>query len=71
MEITASSDLSLISLLYNLGIPAEAVFITIDGRLSPETAKAKKGQKIDIVFYKHVPPFYSPSEPRGHWARAE
>jgi len=71
MEITAKSEIKLIELLYSLGIPAEAVLIEIGGKLVPETATAKKGHKINIIFYKHVPPSSSPSEPRGHWARAK
>ena len=71
MEITAKSEIKLIELLYNLGIPAEAVLLEINGKLVPETASAKKGDEIEIIFYKHVPPFSSPAEPRGHWARSK
>jgi len=71
MKITASSETKLIELLHNLGIPAEAVLLSIDGKLVPETASARKGEEIEIIFYKHVPPFSSPQEPRGHWKKAK
>lgn len=70
MKVPVSSDIALIELLYNLGIPAEAVLISINGKLVPETQTAKKGQEVEIIFYKHVPPFSSAQEPRGHWKRA-
>lgn len=71
MKVAASSETKLITLLSSLGIPAEAVLVFIDGKLAPETATARKGQEIEILFYKHVPVFSSPQEPRGHWARAK
>jgi len=71
MKIIADSEIKLIELLYNLGIPAEAIFLTIGGKLVPETATAKKGDEIEIIFYKHVPPFSSPQEPRGPWKKAK
>lgn len=70
MKFAASSETKLVDFLPSLGIPAEAVLVLIDGKLAPETATARKGQEIEILFYKHVPPFSSPQEPRGHWARA-
>ncbi len=71
MKITASSEMKLIGLLYSIGIPAEAVLLSIDGKLVPETAYVQKGQEVEIIYYKHVPPLSSPQEPRGRWKRAE
>ncbi len=71
MKVSISQEIRLIELLNNLGIPAEAVLLTIDGKLVPETATAKKGEEVEILFYKHVPPFSSPQEPRGHWKKAK
>ncbi|MBD3397657.1 TIGR00269 family protein [Candidatus Micrarchaeota archaeon] len=71
MKIASSSEMSLIELLHELGITAEAVLVSIDGKLIPETATIHEGQEVEIIYYKHVPPLSSPQEPRGHWKRAE
>ncbi|MBU0532988.1 TIGR00269 family protein [Candidatus Micrarchaeota archaeon] len=70
MEVVVSSDTKLTEILHQIGICAESVLLTIDGNLVPETAIAKKGQTLDILFYKHVPPF-NPQEPKGHWKKAK
>lgn len=71
MKRVVSSETSGIELLHNLGIPAEAVLLFLDGKLVPETAPLQKGQEVEITYYKHVPPLSTPQEPRGHWKRAE
>ncbi|MBN2122128.1 TIGR00269 family protein [Candidatus Micrarchaeota archaeon] len=71
MKAEISSEIQLAHLLHNMGIPAEAVLVLLDGNLVPETAIAKKGQEAEILFYKHVPPLLSPQEPSGHWKNAK
>lgn len=71
MEIKVSSTVQIIELLHELGIPAEAVLVLLDGKPSPETAFAEKGQLAQILFYKHVPPLMSPQEVSGHWKNAK
>lgn len=71
MKIAASSEMKLIELLHDLGIPAEAVLLSIEGKLVPETASVQKDQEVEITYYKHVPPLSSPQKPRGHWKRAQ
>ena len=71
MKITASCNTSIIQLLHELGLCPEAVIVTIDGELAPETATAKKGQEIRIIHYKHVPPLLSAQEPQGPWKKAK
>lgn len=71
MKIASSSETRLIELLHDLGIPAEAVLLSTEGKLVPETASVHKGQEVEIIYYKHVPPLSSPQEPRGHWKRAQ
>ena len=70
MKVTASSEMKLIELLYSLGIPAEAVLLSRDGKLLPETAQISKGEEAEIIFYKHRPPRLRPGEPPSHWKRA-
>ncbi len=71
MEIPVSSKVQITELLHNLGIPAEAVLLLLDGKLTPETSFAQKGQVAQILFYKHVPPLMNPQEISGHWKRAK
>ncbi len=71
MKLAASCDTSIIQLLHELGLCPEAVIVTVDGELVPETATAKKGQEIRIIHYKHVPPLLSAQEPQGPWKKAK
>lgn len=71
MKLTASCNTSLIGLLHELGLCPEAVIVSVDGELVPETAIARKGQEIRIIHYKHVPPLLSAQEPQGPWKKAK
>jgi len=71
MEIAVSSEIRLTELLHSMGICAEAVLVTVNDELAPETATAKKGDKVEIIFYKHVPPLLSQQNLRGHWKKAK
>lgn len=71
MKLAASCNTGIIQLLHELGLCPEAVIVTIDGELAPETATAKKGQEIRIIHYKHVPPLLSAQEPQGPWKKAK
>jgi uncharacterized protein (TIGR00269 family) len=71
MELSISSDIRLIELLHSLGICPEAVLLSINGELVPETSLAKGGDKLQIIFYKHVPPTMASQDLKGHWSKAE
>ncbi|MFP3949467.1 MAG: TIGR00269 family protein [Candidatus Micrarchaeia archaeon] len=71
MKATASSEMKLIRLLCSLGIPAEAVLISREGKLLPETAQISKGGEAEVIYYKHKPPRLRPGDPPSHWERAD
>lgn len=71
MEVAVSSEITLTELLHSMGICAEAVLVTVNGELAPETATASKGDNVEIIFYKHVPPLLSQQDVRGHWKKAK
>lgn len=71
MKVTISSRIKIIELLHELGICTEAVLITVNGKLVPETAIVKKGDDLEIIFYKHPPPFFIQQELKEHWKKTE
>lgn len=56
MLLKLKSDASIQKLLQEMGICSQEVLVFIDGKISPETAVAKKGQEVSIIYFKHGAP---------------
>ncbi|MCX6768927.1 MAG: TIGR00269 family protein [Candidatus Micrarchaeota archaeon] len=56
MLLKLKSGTPIQKLLQEMGICSQEVLVFIDGKISPETSIAKKGQKVSIIYFKHGAP---------------
>ncbi len=56
MILNIKKDSLVQPILSECGICSQEVLTSIDGKLVPETATAKKGQKLEIIYFKHGAP---------------
>jgi uncharacterized protein (TIGR00269 family) len=64
MQLKAKQDTPIQPTLSEHGICSEEVLTFIDGKLVPETATAKKSQKLEIIYFKHGKPEKGKESPK-------
>jgi len=56
MRLKVKSETPIQKLLQEMGVCSQEVLVFIEGKISPETSIAKKGQEVSIIYFKHGAP---------------